>query len=150
SSALMIFFFQAEDGIRDFHVTGVQTCALPIYANWVDRLSIIPAFMVGTIGLSLNSSRAVIEGLLGRRTPFLRTPKYGSHFQPEARPRLGLDAWLEIGLCAYSFAGLLALLVAGEWGGVPFQLFFATGFALVVMSNFAAPRFQMQPAAHPI
>src|SRR5207302_5411317 len=24
--------FQAEDGIRDFHVTGVQTCALPIFA----------------------------------------------------------------------------------------------------------------------
>src|SRR5690606_40293292 len=29
---VLIFFFQAEDGIRDFHVTGVQTCALPIYA----------------------------------------------------------------------------------------------------------------------
>src|SRR5690606_32303817 len=28
---LVFFFFQAEDGIRDFHVTGVQTCALPIY-----------------------------------------------------------------------------------------------------------------------
>src|SRR6266511_3837975 len=27
---LFFFFFQAEDGIRDFHVTGVQTCALPI------------------------------------------------------------------------------------------------------------------------
>src|SRR5690606_39837960 len=27
---LAFFFFQAEDGIRDFHVTGVQTCALPI------------------------------------------------------------------------------------------------------------------------
>src|SRR5690606_39289022 len=25
-----VFFFRAEDGIRDFHVTGVQTCALPI------------------------------------------------------------------------------------------------------------------------
>src|SRR5690606_40494184 len=25
-----LFFFRAEDGIRDFHVTGVQTCALPI------------------------------------------------------------------------------------------------------------------------
>ena len=25
------FFFQAEDGIRDIGVTGVQTCALPIY-----------------------------------------------------------------------------------------------------------------------
>src|SRR5690606_39760551 len=27
----VFFFFQAEDGIRDFHVTGVQTCALPIW-----------------------------------------------------------------------------------------------------------------------
>src|SRR6266511_4682511 len=27
---IVVFFFQAEDGIRDFHVTGVQTCALPI------------------------------------------------------------------------------------------------------------------------
>src|SRR2546426_8564676 len=27
------FFFQAEDGIRDYKVTGVQTCALPIYAS---------------------------------------------------------------------------------------------------------------------
>src|SRR5690606_40285221 len=26
----VLFFFKAEDGIRDFHVTGVQTCALPI------------------------------------------------------------------------------------------------------------------------
>ena len=26
----MLFFFQAEDGIRDYDVTGVQTCALPI------------------------------------------------------------------------------------------------------------------------
>src|SRR5690606_39838186 len=31
----LLFFFQAEDGIRDFHVTGVQTCALPISANLV-------------------------------------------------------------------------------------------------------------------
>src|SRR5690606_40792484 len=31
------FFFQAEDGIRDFHVTGVQTCALPI-CEIVDHL----------------------------------------------------------------------------------------------------------------
>src|SRR3712207_8654369 len=31
--SLYIFFFQAEDGIRDIGVTGVQTCALPIYAS---------------------------------------------------------------------------------------------------------------------
>src|SRR5690606_36983271 len=33
---LRSFFFQAEDGIRDFHVTGVQTCALPIWLDaWI-------------------------------------------------------------------------------------------------------------------
>src|SRR6266496_6263623 len=30
--SLFVFFFQAEDGIRDLYVTGVQTCALPISA----------------------------------------------------------------------------------------------------------------------
>src|SRR5262249_57042081 len=29
----LFFFFQAEDGIRDWSVTGVQTCALPIWGN---------------------------------------------------------------------------------------------------------------------
>src|SRR5262249_58661628 len=32
---VVFFFFQAEDGIRDWSVTGVQTCALPI---WIDAL----------------------------------------------------------------------------------------------------------------
>src|SRR5256885_1462995 len=31
------FFFQAEDGIRDYKVTGVQTCALPIYGAYVRK-----------------------------------------------------------------------------------------------------------------
>src|SRR5690606_40496068 len=31
-------FFQAEDGIRDFHVTGVQTCALPILFRVAEKL----------------------------------------------------------------------------------------------------------------
>src|SRR5690554_7374241 len=32
-SGLFFFFFQAEDGIRDADVTGVQTCALPIFGG---------------------------------------------------------------------------------------------------------------------
>src|SRR5438132_14404214 len=32
---MLFFFFQAEDGIRDHCVTGVQTCALPIWVRWV-------------------------------------------------------------------------------------------------------------------
>src|SRR2546429_2923079 len=36
-SCLSFFFFQAEDGIRDVAVTGVQTCALPILASMSRR-----------------------------------------------------------------------------------------------------------------
>src|SRR5207253_8148154 len=32
-----LFFFQAEDGIRDGHVTGVQTCALPILLDGIAK-----------------------------------------------------------------------------------------------------------------
>ena len=35
----MLFFFQAEDGIRDVAVTGVQTCALPIFSQFCDSFS---------------------------------------------------------------------------------------------------------------
>src|SRR5216684_8069421 len=36
-----LFFFQAEDGIRDVAVTGVQTCALPILLDTLKRMSIL-------------------------------------------------------------------------------------------------------------
>src|SRR6266511_5095900 len=39
---IFFFFFQAEDGIRDFHVTGVQTCALPISRGLRPDLMIVP------------------------------------------------------------------------------------------------------------
>src|SRR3712207_8144285 len=42
----MFFFFQAEDGIRDIGVTGVQTCALPIFTRitfimWIATAAIL-------------------------------------------------------------------------------------------------------------
>src|SRR5690606_2448911 len=79
-----VFFFQAEDGIRDFHVTGVQTCALPISA--AERLE-NPAFHVHfghppkiempiTFGLLLNLVSAanaddvdVLWGFISRYVP---------------------------------------------------------------------------------
>src|SRR5206468_5779076 len=38
---LTLFFFQAEDGIRDLIVTGVQTCALPIYPSSLPVLPLL-------------------------------------------------------------------------------------------------------------
>src|SRR5438270_12261477 len=45
--ALLSFFFQAEDGIRDLTVTGVQTCALPISRQGRGDLAlVVPAYSV--------------------------------------------------------------------------------------------------------
>ena len=40
----LFFFFQAEDGIRDTSVTGVQTCALPIYRDFIVASVILSPF----------------------------------------------------------------------------------------------------------
>src|SRR5260370_15640834 len=39
------FFFQAEDGIRDSSVTGVQTCALPILGDDVELIELVLVFV---------------------------------------------------------------------------------------------------------
>src|SRR5690606_39705192 len=54
------FFFQAEDGIRDFHVTGVQTCALPILAT---MLGTVDRTRVGALlsALSAGDGKALLD-----------------------------------------------------------------------------------------
>src|SRR2546430_12594150 len=46
SQCVSFFFFQAEDGIRDLTVTGVQTCALPISGKCITYLLIGVAVLV--------------------------------------------------------------------------------------------------------
>src|SRR5690606_39367081 len=52
------FFLQAEDGIRDFHVTGVQTCALPIYPELgfqETRTAALVAKSLGALGYEVHT-----------------------------------------------------------------------------------------------
>src|SRR6266487_1122711 len=56
----VFFFFQAEDGIRDGRVTGVQTCALPIFTALADRL---PARVVIGTGLLTRAAPGLVIGL---------------------------------------------------------------------------------------
>src|SRR5690606_23059980 len=49
-------FFQAEDGIRAFHVTGVQTCALPISPSGAGKSSIVNACLARDRNICLSIS----------------------------------------------------------------------------------------------
>src|SRR6476661_10260389 len=68
---LFFFFFQAEDGIRDSSVTGVQTCALPIF----------DAGPKGAVIAFRNKSFANPEGLIA----FIREEGAGVKLQPDHR-----------------------------------------------------------------
>src|SRR2546426_2607469 len=65
------FFFQAEDGIRDYKVTGVQTCALPICS--------LPRYSAASVGPKSPYSRFT------QRTALFRTAS--AIFRFDARPR---------------------------------------------------------------
>src|SRR5437762_12810358 len=60
---LCFFFFQAEDGIRDTSVTGVQTCALPIFE--VDAAAGLPQWtIVGLAASAVKESRERVGAAL--------------------------------------------------------------------------------------
>src|SRR5690606_40785926 len=75
------FFFQAEDGIRGFHVTGVQTCALPICLR--DR--------------AVRATRPAVPPTIGRDRREMQRPLVLSASPPPLRDVFRCDAIGEIG-----------------------------------------------------
>src|SRR5690606_39702462 len=97
------FFFQAEDGIRDFHVTGVQTCALPIFGEGPSRVLVstppaaadqvlaaarsagVPAAVLGAAGGGRLAVTVAGRSLLS--TPVDHLPEPGRGVKPPWAPR---------------------------------------------------------------
>src|SRR6266850_3443092 len=82
---LVFFFFQAEDGIRDYKVTGVQTCALPILAAAVERALVLSD---PELPQWPHRPRPRIPGVVSRRVEALRKWRSG------ATERIGLEPGL--------------------------------------------------------
>src|SRR5699024_11412161 len=59
------FFFQAEDGIRDRNVTGVQTCALPISLHSLEMPRLYHRWTVSGLKLEYSAARSCV---MSRRT----------------------------------------------------------------------------------
>src|SRR5207248_3723169 len=62
-----IFFFQAEDGIRDRTVTGVQTCALPISSLRAAVAHALPSYMLPSRWLAFDELPKTSNGKIDRR-----------------------------------------------------------------------------------
>src|SRR5690348_18096128 len=77
---ILFFFFQAEDGIRDGRVTGVQTCALPI-STTLRSSTRTPAHRTSTQPLASPTLYNLVRR--SRRSPFCSVAPY--HRQPLRR-----------------------------------------------------------------
>src|SRR5690606_39933252 len=92
--------FQAEDGIRDFHVTGVQTCALPIWGEGGSRRS-------GQWGMT--RARALhtvpwVQSVFAPRSGLLL-------WRPAAFPGSAFD---ELTFCRFEVGEILSVAVGGD------------------------------------
>src|SRR5471032_3603831 len=67
---LCFFFFQAEDGIRDRDVTGVQTCALPIYAATGKKLQTFTGHTGQVESVARSEERRVGKECRSRWSPY--------------------------------------------------------------------------------
>jgi hypothetical protein len=113
-----------------------------IRSDWRKKIVLFPLFMAGSMGFAVNNSRAVIEGLLSRKSEFVRTPKFnvGNGSQAAAgkkygNKKIGLSVYVEMIMAVYCFVGICSSLYFLEIAALPFQILFFTGFALVGFSS---------------
>ena len=98
--------------------------------QWKEQIPYLPALMALGIGLSLNNSRAVLEGLINHRSEFRRTPKYRIEARSDSwkakkyRAEFRIQPLLEIGIGLYFTFTLALLLSKGFFVSLPFFLLF--------------------------
>src|SRR6266496_6181128 len=116
---LFFFFFQAEDGIRDLYVTGVQTCALPILRptrTELDGLEILSRVRPGAPILGL----LLVVGGLGLQWVLARSPELVERvFARGLYPLLGGRMGCFTRLLPISLGECIVLVLAG-WLAVAF------------------------------
>jgi cellulose synthase/poly-beta-1,6-N-acetylglucosamine synthase-like glycosyltransferase len=127
----------------------LAACTFYIASQWAQGLGIwktiarMPALMSLGIGISVINARAVVEAVLGRKSPFLRTPKYAGALDSAADPlltrrprRLGPGSIeLALGLLMV-VCSVVAVLRPHTIIGVPFLLLFASGYLGVGLPRF--------------
>jgi len=109
-----------------------------VYHDWQRRMLLFPLFMAGSMGFAVNNTKAVIEGLLKRKSEFVRTPKYSVVNKKDnwidkkyVLKKFNYTVVIELLLALYCLFGVAASIYYLELAAVPFQLLFSMGFGLV-------------------
>ncbi len=123
--------------------------------NWRRRLLWMPALMSLGIGLAANNTQAVLEGMMGRKGEFVRTPKLGSHAEAQFgrteasgaimhrqsyRQPLSRLFMVEIFMGLWALSAFLGSVTSVGFAASPFLLIQAVGFTYVGLTSIAHHR----------
>ncbi|MCX6164663.1 MAG: glycosyltransferase family 2 protein, partial [Ignavibacteriae bacterium] len=109
-----------------------------VYEDWQKRIVLFPVFMTGSMGLSVNNTKAVIEGLINKKSEFVRTPKFkitdDKHTWTDKKylnKKIPFTTYIEAILSLYCFTGVAFSIYYVQIASLPFQLMFSFGFGLI-------------------
>ncbi len=110
-----------------------------LYGTPWQAIARVPLLMSLGIGLSINNAKAVIEGVFGHETPFVRTAKHGvesndgSWKKKKYHAKKGIVPLIELAFAAYFIFTIYIAVVGGHWVSIPFLLLFLFGYLYVGM-----------------
>jgi cellulose synthase/poly-beta-1,6-N-acetylglucosamine synthase-like glycosyltransferase len=113
-----------------------------IRTDWRKKIVLFPLFMAGSMGFAVNNSRAVIEGLLNRKSEFVRTPKFKVVSERDTwmgkrylSKKLGFSVYVEAIMAIYCLVGIASSIYFLEIAALPFQILFFIGFSFVSVTS---------------
>jgi cellulose synthase/poly-beta-1,6-N-acetylglucosamine synthase-like glycosyltransferase len=128
-----VYFLFSLFGTYSYHGEAERV----LYRDWPKRMIYFPFFLGQAIGLSVNNAKAAIEAWIGRKSPFLRTPKYDltkrgqAWHQRRYRSRFSWTSLVELTLGVYTVGAIIYSIRTREYGAIPFLVLFAFGYLLV-------------------
>jgi cellulose synthase/poly-beta-1,6-N-acetylglucosamine synthase-like glycosyltransferase len=113
-----------------------------IRTDWRKKIVLFPLFMAGSMGFAVNNSRAVIEGLLNRKSEFVRTPKFKVVSERDTwmgkkylTKKLEFSTFVEALMALYCLVGIASSIYFLEIAALPFQILFFLGFFFVSFTS---------------
>lgn len=113
-----------------------------IRTDWRKKIVLFPLFLAGSMGLAVNNSRAVFEGLMNRKSEFVRTPKFKQESDKDTfignkylSKKIGFSVYVEAILAVYCLIGLFSSIYFLELASIPFQILFFLGFAFMAYTS---------------
>jgi cellulose synthase/poly-beta-1,6-N-acetylglucosamine synthase-like glycosyltransferase len=158
--AMVVRFYQGwfQMLLIDFPLFTASTLSIAVFylmaqrelypKTWGRTFLYLPFLMALGIGLTVTNTKAVLEALVGIKSPFVRTPKYrvakkGEKSQAaKYRKRLVLAPWIELGIGTYFFLAILYTFSNHNYFTAPFLILFVIGYWYTGLMSLLQGRFE--------